>query len=169
MSAPISSLIRAAVFVSDLARSTAFYQAIGLTEVYYEGTLDAASAQAALHTPVDSHCICKILKRPKTPNFGMVGLFAVSGQDEPERPSIITPRPGEVALVFYVADMQATLAAGQSLASVIVPPITFVMPHRSQAEVCLRDPDGVLINLIERDVNEQFLDQPAKMQIAPSG
>lgn len=35
-------------------------------------------------------------------------------------------------------------------------PITFAMPHRSQLEVCLRDPDGVLINLIDRDQAEQF-------------
>jgi len=35
-------------------------------------------------------------------------------------------------------------------------PITFTMPHRSQLEVCPRDPDGVLINLIDRDQAEQF-------------
>jgi hypothetical protein len=35
-------------------------------------------------------------------------------------------------------------------------PITFTMPQRSQLEVCLRDPDGVLINLIDRDQAEQF-------------
>lgn len=29
------------------------------------------------------------------------------------------------------------------------------MPHRQQYEVCLRDPDGVLINLIDRPPSEQ--------------
>jgi hypothetical protein len=34
------------------------------------------------------------------------------------------------------------------------------MPHRSQREACLRDPDGVLINLVERPPDEQFASAP---------
>ena len=41
-----SALIRATLFVRDLERSTAFYGAMGLTEVYYEGLLEDPSASA---------------------------------------------------------------------------------------------------------------------------
>jgi hypothetical protein len=33
----------------------------------------------------------------------------------------------------------------------------FRMPHREQPEVCLRDCDGVLLNLVENDPAEQEL------------
>ena len=52
--------------------------------------------------------------------------------------------------------MEVLTAAREAGATWSPDPITFTMPHRSQLEVCLRDPDGVLINLIDRDQAEQF-------------
>jgi catechol 2,3-dioxygenase-like lactoylglutathione lyase family enzyme len=49
VTAPVSSLIRAALFVADLERSAAFYGALGLTEIYFEGELDGASAAAVVN------------------------------------------------------------------------------------------------------------------------
>jgi len=61
-----------------------------------------------------------------------------------------------VCLVFYVSDMTRTLAALRAAGASWSPePQLFVMAHRSQAEVCLRDPDGILINLVETDPAEQ--------------
>ena len=163
MDAPISSLIRAALFVSDLERATAFYRALGLADIYYEGTLDGASVAATLSVPRETVTRCRILKRPGTPNYGMVGLFELSGARLAGlAPAASTqPRAGEVALVFYVADIDATFAAARRAgASAFGEIVHFTMPHRSQREACLRDPDGVLVNVIERPVAEQFWDKP---------
>jgi catechol 2,3-dioxygenase-like lactoylglutathione lyase family enzyme len=156
VNAAISSLIRAALFVSDLDRSTAFYAALGLTEVYFEGELDAASTSAALKTPPEAACRCRIVKPSGRPNAGMVGLFQIT----PPLPSIPRaegpPRLGEVALVFYAQPIAEVVAAARAAGASWSPePTLFVMPHRQQLEVCLRDPDGVLINLIDRPTAEQ--------------
>ncbi|MFZ4603818.1 MAG: VOC family protein [Caulobacterales bacterium] len=158
MTAPVSSLIRAALFVADLERSAAFYGALGLTEIYFEGELDGASAAAVLSVPAGARTRCRIVKRPQTPNFGMVGLFAVSNPAPPSLPETgASPRIGDVALVFYVSDFDAALEAARAAGARVIGPVTlFTMPHRTQREVCLRDPDGVLVNLIDRPPEEQF-------------
>ncbi|MDX2236847.1 MAG: VOC family protein [Hyphomonadaceae bacterium] len=166
MTQPISSLIRCAVFVRDLERSTAFYRALGLTDTYYEGTLHAGSVAAALVVAPETVTRCRIVKRPGTPNYGMVGLFELTTPTLEPLPcaDAITPRAGEATLVFYVTDMDATMAAAAAAgASVIGPIALFTMPHRSQREGCLRDPDGVLINVIERPIDEQFSDRPVQV------
>jgi catechol 2,3-dioxygenase-like lactoylglutathione lyase family enzyme len=165
VTSPVSSLIRAALFVADLERSTAFYRALGLTDTYYEGPLDAPSVAEALAVPRETVTRCRIVKRPGTPNYGMVGLFELknAGLLPLPRSATITPRAGEVTLVFYVTDIDVTLAAAKAAgATVIGPAAQFTMPHRSQREGCLRDPDGILINVIERPVDEQFSDVAVK-------
>jgi catechol 2,3-dioxygenase-like lactoylglutathione lyase family enzyme len=156
---PISSLVRAALMVRDLERSSAFYRGLGLTEVYYEGALDSASSARTLHLPATTTLHCRILKRPDTANFGMVGLFEAGNPPLPETPQAasVSPRAGEVVLVFYVPDIDAALEkARRNAASLTAAPELFTMPHRSQYECLLRDPDGFLINLIERAPDEQF-------------
>lgn len=145
--------------VADLDTSTNFYRALGLTEVYFEGALDGASAAATLHMPASISVTCRILKRPDTANFGMIGLFEIADPAPAPMPRTawMTPRAGEVALVFYVADIDAALArATDAGATGVAAPTLFTMPHRSQREALLRDPDGILINLIERAPDEQF-------------
>jgi hypothetical protein len=58
--------------------------------------------------------------------------------------------------------MEVLIAAQQAGATWSPEPVTFAMPHRSQMEVCLRDPDGVLINLVDRDPAEQFRTAPVR-------
>ncbi|MFN7549999.1 MAG: VOC family protein [Pseudomonadota bacterium] len=155
---PISPLVRAALRVSDLGRSRAFYEALGFTEVYFEGALDAAVAPALLGVDAGARVSCAILKTPGQPNFGMVGLFRI---DEPK--PVARPggsggfRVGEAALVFYVADIDAALTAALLCGGTRVSgPLLFVMPHRAQHEAMVRDPDGVLINLVGRPPAESF-------------
>lgn len=161
----VSPLVRAALRVADLPRSRAFYAALGFTEVYFEGALDAEVAPALLVVHASAHTRCAILKTPGQPNFGMVGLFQI---DEP-RPQA---RPGgsggyqvgEVALVFYVAGIEqaltdALLHGGTRVSG----PLHFVMPHRAQHEAMLRDPDGVLVNLVERPPAETFGYDPVRI------
>lgn len=161
---PISSLIRSAVFCSDLDRSTAFYRALGLNAVYFEGDLDPESSQGALHVPAVSTLRCRVLKRSAdAANFGMVGLFELTPLPEPLPVPAGPPRLGETALVFYAQPfMEVLIAARRAGATWSPEPITFTMPHRSQMEVCLRDPDGVLVNLIDRDPAEQVRTTPVR-------
>lgn len=162
MAHAISALIRAAVFVRDLDRSTAFYQALGFDGVYFEGMLDGPSAAGVLFIPGSSKVRCRIVKKQGGPNFGMVGLFEVTDPVPPALPpSDGPPRIGEVALVIYAKPVAEAIAAARAAGAVWAPDaISFNMPHRQQMEVCLRDPDGVLINLVERDPAEQHNTEP---------
>jgi catechol 2,3-dioxygenase-like lactoylglutathione lyase family enzyme len=154
---PVSALIRGTIFVRDLDRATAFYAALGFTDVYYEGVLTDPSASTILgfadHGPLGVRIV-----KSGGPNYGMIGLFLIDPALAPESvPAAISPaRIGEVALVFYVRSMAQTLAALRAAGANWSPePELFVMPHRAQQEVCLRDPDGILLNLVETDPAEQ--------------
>ncbi|NBC35004.1 hypothetical protein GTZ99_00350 [Novosphingobium sp. FSY-8] len=157
----VSSLIRATLFVRDLDRSAAFYAALGFDSVYYQGTLHDPSASQILGFADHGPLSVRIVKpAAHAANYGMIGLFLI---DPALTPDVVPPatgpaRVGEVALIFYITDMAATLAALRAAGATWSPaPQLFVMAHRAQAEVCLRDPDGVLINLVETDPAEQHL------------
>lgn len=161
----ISPLVRAALRVADLGRSRAFYAALGFTEIHFEGALDAEVVPALLGVDPTARTRCVIVKTPGQPNFGMIGLFQI---DEP-RPQV---RPGgsggyqvgEAALVFYVADMETTLTSALMHGGIrISGPLQLVMPHRAQPEAMLRDPDGVLINLVARPPVESFGFEPVRL------
>lgn len=152
-----SALIRATLFVRDLERATAFYQALGLSEVYFEGTLDDPSACAILGLIRYHPYRVRIVKR-LGPNYGMIGLFELPAEVcASSLPLADGPaRLGEVALVFYVRDLDDTLTRLRARGALwSQKPQLFRMQHRAQAEVCLRDCDGVLINLVETDPDEQ--------------
>lgn len=154
MTSPISALVRATLFVSDLARSIRFYRALGLTETYFEGVLGPGSGGATiLGFQTDGEVSVCIVKRAG-PNYGMIGLFEIGRPLVPQ----VLPRPegparvGEVALIFYVASMKRAMDAARDNGATWLPePQLFSLPHTAQAEVCIRDPDGVLINLVEKD------------------
>ena len=110
MTHDISSLIRSAVFVSDLERSTIFYRALGFTSVYFEGELDGPSTAAALKTPLTTTCLCRILRPEGRPNFGMIGLFELTPAQEAIPRGDGPPRLGAVALVLYATPIHACRA-----------------------------------------------------------
>jgi catechol 2,3-dioxygenase-like lactoylglutathione lyase family enzyme len=155
----VSSLIRAALFVADLDRASIFYSTLGLTQVYYEGELDQTTTNRVLRTPETTITRCRILKKPDTPNFGMIGLFELTNPAPPSvRRESHSLHVGEATLVFYCDSLDATLEAARAAgAQSVHAPELLVMPHRpdGQRETLLRDPDGVLINLIEKDDLEE--------------
>jgi catechol 2,3-dioxygenase-like lactoylglutathione lyase family enzyme len=165
---PVSALIRASLFVRDLEKAAAFYRALGLEEVYYEGVLEDASASRIIGFAEPHPYPIRILKRPG-PNYGMIGLFQLAeGHHAEMLPTPTGPaRIGEVALIFYVRSMAETLAALRAAGATWSPePETFRMGHREQAEVCLRDCDGVLLNLVETDPAQQERTRP-ELDYAP--
>ncbi|WP_298686281.1 VOC family protein [uncultured Sphingomonas sp.] len=158
----ISALIRGTIFVRDLDRATAFYRALGLTETYYEGVLEDASASGIIGYAEPLPLAVRIVKRPG-PNYGMIGLFKMDDGLHPETVPLATgpARVGEVALVFYVGSMADAMAAARANGATYAPePGIFVMAHRQQAEVCIRDCDGVLLNLVETDPAQQERTRP---------
>lgn len=157
MNRSVSALIRGTIFVRDLNRATEFYSALGFNEVYYEGCLDDPSGSTILGFENHAPLAVRIVKSGG-PNYGMIGLFKIADILGPDvvSPATGPARVGEVALVFYVASMVDTLYALRGAGATWSPePETFRMPHRAQQEVCLRDCDGVLLNLIENDPTEQ--------------
>lgn len=158
----VSALIRATVFVRDLERATNFYRLLGLSELYYEGVLEHPSACSILGFDRCRPFAIRILKRPG-PNYGMIGLFRIDDELAPERLPIAagSARIGEVALVFYVTGLVERLERLRDAGATWSPePEMFRMEHRGQLEVCLRDCDGVLLNLVETDPAEQERTRP---------
>lgn len=159
---PSSALVRGTIFVRDIDRASAFYRAIGLTETYFDGRLSHPSATAILGFDDPRPFDIRIVKRPG-PNYGMIGLFKLAeGTTEETIPVAKGPaRIGEVALVFYVTDLAATMERLCALGATWAPePQIFAMEHRAQLEVCIRDCDGVLINLVETDPAQQERTRP---------
>lgn len=158
----VSALVRATIFVSDLQRATRFYAALGLTEHYFHGVLDHPAASGLLGF-VEHHAYqAVILKRPG-PNYGMVGLFELHGRHGAETlPDAAGPaRIGEVALVFYVPDLDVVLPRLAAAGARWMPaPQLFEIGDLAQREVCIRDSEGTLLNLVERDPAEQFKTDP---------
>jgi catechol 2,3-dioxygenase-like lactoylglutathione lyase family enzyme len=158
----VSALIRATIFVRDLQKACHFYQALGLHESYYEGVLDHPSASAVLGFKQHHPYPIKILK-VSGPNFGMLGLFELAPEHQAEQTTVATgpARIGEVALVFYVPSLDDTLRKLKALGALWMPePELFEMDHISQREICIRDVDGTLLNLVERNPAMQQLVGP---------
>ncbi len=148
----ISPLVRSALFVRDLERSTRFYRdLLGLTEVWYEGELTDGNAHQLLGMPAGGVTKARILKA-EGPAWGMIGLFEISNPSPPVAQVDSTKiNIGETCLVFYSTDLDRVLReleAGEH--AVLCPPLLLEVDGKArQREMTFRDPDGVLINLIE--------------------
>lgn len=150
----LSALVRSALIVSDIARSTTFYgDVLGLTDVYWEGTLEGTSVERLLSVPKGTICNARILKA--TPEaMGMVGLFEISNPAPPKVKKAREPAQiGEAFLVFYASDLDVVmqrLEAGSY--DVLCPPIPLEHDGKvKQREMACADPDGFKLNLIEWD------------------
>lgn len=158
--ATISPMVRSALMVADLDRSTQFYQEVlGLDETWYVGELSDGNAHQLLGMPAGCLTRARILKAPG-PAWGMVGLFEISAPT-PATGTMDSQRinQGETCLVFYHADLDRVLTLlEQQHCKVLCPPLLLTVDGQSrQREMTFRDPDGVLINLIEWNPDEDGL------------
>jgi len=154
----LSQLVRAALQVSDLERSKAFYQKVlGLSEVYSEGTAEGGNMHAFIGMPASVSTRVCILKQPDFSAYGMVGLFEVKNPAPPpiERPSQ-GGNIGELCMVFYCSDLDEVVHMAKSHAHTIVcePARIELRGYIKQREMAMRGPDGEKINLIEWDPDE---------------
>ena len=169
MSARTSAMVRTAIFVSDIARSRAFYEEIlGWTEVYIDVELTEGNTWQLLGQPEGAGCHAVILKAPGDP-MGMVGLFELKEEAPPpvKRPEGARAHIGEGCMVFYCQDLDPVVAALESGGhEILSPPVAFeVGEYKKQREMIFRDPDGMMINLIEWDLtrtDKPELDQGTK-------
>ena len=97
------------------------------------------------------------LMPPRPLFWGMVGLFEITN---PQPPAVSRQRDsinqGESCLVFYCSDLDpvtdALRAGGHTI---LCEPVRLRIGEQvKQREMCFRDPDGALINLIEWDPEE---------------
>ncbi len=156
--ADVSTMVRTALFVSDLEHSTAFYKDIfGLTEVYNQGELTHPAAAKLVGMPPTTKTRFRILKAEKGLNRGMIGLFELSNP-KPAKLEVdkTAAHIGQTCLVFYCADLAAVtqkLKAGGH--AILCPPTHLqVNEFKGQPEMTFFDPDGIMINLIQRDPND---------------
>jgi len=153
---PGSPLIRAALIVRDLGRSRRFYgDLLGFTEEYASGETRSAAFTTLLGQPEGTLCRFQVLKQPG-PCFGMIGLFELS-EPAPAAapPPSATVSSGNVVLVFYAADLGPFVARVEAYGGrLLAPVVDLASRNRSQRELVACDPDGVRVNLIERDPAE---------------
>lgn len=151
----VEPLKRAAIIVRDLERSLAFYRdALGL-EPWVQGECGPDNAHFAQLLGLPPGATRFVILRSGDAMLGMVGLFEVRQPDldavsiaEPER-----VHRGEVALVFHTSDIEAVHASARALdLTVVCAPLHLEMPAIgvNSLEMTLRDPNGVLINCIQR-------------------
>jgi catechol 2,3-dioxygenase-like lactoylglutathione lyase family enzyme len=150
-----SPMIRAALFVRDLRVSERFYRdLLGLEEVYFQGDISSGNAYRLLGMPEGSQTRVLILKA-RGPSIGMVGLFEVA---DPQPPALVRAAAqvniGEACLVFYCQNLTPVHEHLEQTGGVcLCPPVHLEVGDQiKQREMTLRDPDGVLINLIEWDL-----------------
>ncbi len=152
----VSQMVRAALMVSDLDKSRAFYtNVLGLTAVYLEGEATGGNMHALIGMPASITTRIVILKVDGKPEYGMVGLFEVKNPSPPPiQRQNSSSNVGELCLVFYCDNLDPVheYAKANGLA-IVSPPVPLrVRGHVKQREMTLRGPDGEKINLIEWDI-----------------
>ena len=131
-----------------------FYRdVLGIPEVYYQGHLSDPAVGQLLGMPSEAETRFAIVKGAG-PALGMVGLFQILNHAPPalRRPTS-GMNGGETCLVFYHRDLTAlTEKLSRGGHTIVCPPIALqVSDNFTSSEMTFRDPDGVLINCIQRE------------------
>ena len=147
----VSRIVRTAIFVSNLEQSARFYkEALGFSEVYANGVLEHKVGHALIGVPEDSVIRYEIVKADEL-NFGMVGLFEVKPSPPPVRRENSGGNLGEGCMVFFATDIHLVRRRIVEFGGEIVCEPQLLAVHTlRQLEMTCRDPDGMMINIIER-------------------
>ncbi len=147
----VSRIVRTAIFVSNLENSVRFYkEALGYTGVYANGVLEHKVGHALVGVPDDSVIRYEIVKADEL-NFAMVGLFEVKPLPPSFRRENKGANLGEGCMVFFATDIRKVRNGIVELGGEIVcEPQLLAVHDLRQLEMTARDPDGMMINIIER-------------------
>ncbi len=147
----VSRIVRTAIFVSDLENSVRFYrEALGYSEVYANGVLEHKVGHALVGVP-DDHLIRYEIVKADELNFGMVGLFEIKPAPSPSRKENRGANLGEGCMVFFATDIrQVRDRIVKFGGEVVCEPQLLAVHDLRQLEMTCRDPDGMMINVIER-------------------
>lgn len=150
----VTPLKRTAIIVTDMAASLQFYRDVLGMRVWVEGRggKEMPAMFRLLGLPVGRvHWV--ILQSGKI-DWGMVGLFELRRPAPPRRrlASSRQANAGEACLVFHSTDVDAVHrgALKQGL-RIVCPPTLLEIAEREvlSKEMTLRDPNGVLVNVIQ--------------------
>jgi catechol 2,3-dioxygenase-like lactoylglutathione lyase family enzyme len=145
---------RAAIVVRDLARSLEFYRRVLGLAVWVEGEAGPDNAVFARLVGLPPCHIRYVILRAAGVTQGMVGLFEIRGASLPEctHADPAAANLGEVVLVFEASDVEAIHRdAAEAGLRVVCAPQHLRIPELGveSLEMSLRDPNGVLVNLIQ--------------------
>jgi catechol 2,3-dioxygenase-like lactoylglutathione lyase family enzyme len=150
----VTPLKRTAIIVKDLRRSLRFWRdALGMN-VWIDGK--AGRELPALFKLLGAPpCTTRwVILQSEDVDWGMVGLFELSRPAPPSVPDFDRMRAhvGEACLVFHTADVEAIYrAAKRQRLPILCPPTRLELKDHGveSIEMTLRDPNGVLVNLIQ--------------------
>jgi catechol 2,3-dioxygenase-like lactoylglutathione lyase family enzyme len=150
----VTPLKRTAIIVRDMERSLRFYRdGLGLN-VWVEGrsARDIPALYQLLGMPP---CTVRwVILQSEDVDWGMVGLFELTDPAplDDTRPSVDRANRGEACLVFHTPDVERVHALARQIGlTVLCPPTRLELPQHGveSLEMTLRDPNGVLVNLIQ--------------------
>jgi catechol 2,3-dioxygenase-like lactoylglutathione lyase family enzyme len=150
----VTPLKRTAIIVRDLERSLAFYRDVLGLNVWVEGEAgDELPALYQLLGMPPCHMRWVVLQSEDV-DWGMVALFELTdpAPEDDTHPSIDRVNRGEACLVFHTPDVEALHERARELGlTILCPPTVLELAQHGAVskEMTLRDPNGVLVNLVE--------------------
>lgn len=150
----VTPLKRTAIIVTDMEASLRFYRdVLGLT-VWVEGRggKEMPAMFRLLGAPVGK--VRWVILQSDKVDWGMVGLFELRRPSPPRlrRATLRQANLGEACLVFHSPDVDAVHRGARKLGlRIVCPPTLLEIAERGvlSKEMTLRDPNGVLVNVIQ--------------------
>lgn len=154
----VTAIHRTSIFVRDREASLRLYRDILGMKVYFDNAWDNPGINAVMGTRNET-LRATVLEGSGSPLYGKFGIYqlspaAVAKAGPPERSTRV--KAGDAAIVFAVDDIDALVAKIRAAGfPIISPPTTLANNpnYRVQArEMLFRDPDGILVNLVQPPV-----------------
>jgi catechol 2,3-dioxygenase-like lactoylglutathione lyase family enzyme len=148
----VTPLKRTTIIVRDMERSLAFYRGVLGLNVWAEGQSgeDLPALYQLLGMPP---CQVRwVVLQSDDVDWGMVGLIELTdpSPEDDTHPSIDRVNRGEACLVFHTPDVEDLYEKARTLGlTILCPPSVLELADAMSKEMTLRDPNGVLINLVE--------------------
>ena len=146
--------MRATIFVRDQAKSLALYRDLLGMNVFFDHYWDNEGINAIMAT--HHATLHAVVLGSGDHVFGRLGIYQLDAASVAKSPPPVrdtTTKTGDFALVFRVRHLDMLYAKLKAAGYPIVSAPTVLKPDpaktRQQREMMFRDPDGVLVNLIE--------------------